>query len=140
MPEPNSWSRADAGRDAGVGRQEPPAPFESAGDAHATLANDHRRWVLDELADVDGPLSIGGLTCRLAAREDGDSTDARQRIYIALSRTHVPSLQRHGLVDHDQNVGTVSLAVPDQRVRALLAWQLENQPRSGLNTTATGSE
>lgn len=121
MSQQNGGSGTDAGAESARGGAAP-EPFDSVVDAHVTLSNGRRRAVLDELVRVDGPLTIGGLAVRLTDRENADETNQRQRTYLSLSRTHVPSLERHGLVEYDQTVGTVSLAVTDDRVDRLRRW------------------
>jgi DNA-binding transcriptional ArsR family regulator len=130
MPQENGGSGIEAGTDSGRGRGTPPDPFDSVVDARATLSDERRRAVLDVLADVEGPLTVGGLAVRLTDLEDDDQTNARQRTFLSLSRTHVPALERHGLVEYDQAVGTVSLTVPEAAVEQLLRWWAghERQP------------
>jgi hypothetical protein len=122
MPQQNGGSGIEAGTDSGRGGETPPDPFDSVVDAHATLSDEQRRAVLDVLAHVDGPLTVGGLAVRLTDRGDADQTNARQRTFLSLSRTHVPALERHGLVEYDQTVGTVSLTVSAERVERLFRW------------------
>lgn len=122
MPKQNGGSGIDTGAESARGGGTAPEPFDSVAEAHVTLSNARRRAILDELTRVDGSLTIGGLAVRLTDRATDDQTNQRQRTYLALSRTHVPALERHGLVEYDQTIGTVSLAVTDECIDRLRRW------------------
>lgn len=99
-----------------------PEPFDSAGDARAVLSSERRRAALDILVRAGDPLSIGQLADSLARSQSGEpSTASRQRIYLRLSQTHVPVLERNGLVTYSDAMGVVSLTVDESTVRDLLS-------------------
>lgn len=71
-----------------------------------------RRLVLKYMQERDGPADMRDVTERIAAVEN-DTTVAqlrsqeRQRVYIALYQSHLPKMDRDGVVDYDQDRGTV---------------------------------
>ena len=76
------------------------------------LSNRRRRYILHELMWEDGRLDIGTLSQEIAACEDGvdlqeDSSSDRKRVYTALHQSHLPKLDKAGVVDFDQDRGTV---------------------------------
>lgn len=82
-------------------------------DLESVLENDRRRAVLRHLLGNGDPVSLGTLAGRVAAAED-DATavttvlERRQRVHVALRRTHLPLLESHGLVSYDRDRGIVS--------------------------------
>lgn len=81
-----------------------------------TLSNRRRRYVLHYMKqDNDaGQVPIRELSEQLAAWENGVETDAvnpkqRKRIYSALHQTHLPKMDRLGIVTYDRNRGTVTM-------------------------------
>jgi hypothetical protein len=85
------------------------------------LSSDRRCRVLELLLEAGGSLSVGTLARRLVERDGCATTGVRQRVYLSLCRTHVPTLERHGFVEYCGDLGTVSLAIDDETVRELLA-------------------
>lgn len=76
------------------------------------LQTRRRRDVLRYLRRADGPVRLGELAERVAAREQGTTVDAltsseRQRVYISLYQSHLPKLDREGIVDYDKDRGIV---------------------------------
>jgi len=76
------------------------------------LSNRRRRYALYALLN-DGETTIGSLADRIAAWENdcavADVTPAeRKRVYTALQQSHVPKLERLGLVDFDADSGRIS--------------------------------
>jgi len=75
------------------------------------LSNRRRRYALYALAD-DETATIGSLAEQIAAWEN-DCTVAevtpteRKRVYTALQQSHLPKLERTGLVDFDRESGRV---------------------------------
>ncbi len=71
-----------------------------------------RRLVLKYLQEHDGPADMRDVTERIAAVEN-DTTVAqlrsqeRQRVYIALYQSHLPKMDRAGIIEYDQNRGVV---------------------------------
>lgn len=83
------------------------------------LRNRRRRYVLRYLGDRDGVVELSDLAEALANWES-ESDDAyithrdRKRAYVSLYQTHLPKLDRAGIVEYDQPRGTVELG-PDYR-------------------------
>lgn len=76
------------------------------------LANQRRRHILHALLREGEPLEIGTLSQEIAAWEDGlayeDVTSKdRKRVYTALQQSHLPMMDRTGVVEFDRNRGTV---------------------------------
>ncbi len=78
------------------------------------LSSPRRRYVLYYLRKEDGPIELTTLAEHVAAWENDTSVDSltdqeRKRVYVSLYQTHVPKLDDAGIVDYDQDEGTVSL-------------------------------
>lgn len=78
------------------------------------LHSPRRRQVLAYLSDRDGPVDLDDVILQVAAWENDTSVDAvseseRKRIYVSLYQTHVPKLDDAGLVEYDEDEGTVKL-------------------------------
>lgn len=76
------------------------------------LSNRRRRYILHELMREDGQLDIGTLSQEIAAFEDGlelheVSSSDRKRVYTALHQSHLPKMDKAGVVDFDRDRGTV---------------------------------
>ncbi|RKD95817.1 DUF7344 domain-containing protein [Halopiger aswanensis] len=77
------------------------------------LSNRRRRHILHELMREQDTLDIGTLSQQIAAWEDGlemhevTSSD-RKRVYTALHQSHLPKMDEAGVVDFNQDRGTVS--------------------------------
>ena len=86
-------------------------------DLFKTLSNRRRRYVLHYLkqhADSEA-VPIRTLSEQIAAWENGIdaatvSSKQRKRIYTALHQTHLPRMDRLGVIEYDANRGTVSMA------------------------------
>jgi hypothetical protein len=79
-----------------------------------TLSSRRRRYALHYLTQVGDAVSIRELSEQLAAWENGVECDAvtpkqRKRVYTALHQTHLPKMDRLGVVDYDNDRGTVTL-------------------------------
>lgn len=76
------------------------------------LANQRRRHILHTLMREDDRLDIGDISQEIAAWEDGmafeevSSTD-RKRVYTALQQSHLPKMDRVGVVEFDRDRGTI---------------------------------
>ncbi|MFB6195472.1 MAG: DUF308 domain-containing protein [Haloplanus sp.] len=75
------------------------------------LSNRRRRYALYALLG-DETVTIGSLAERIAAWENdcavGDVTSAqRKRVYTALQQSHLPKLERTGLIDFDRDSGRI---------------------------------
>lgn len=84
------------------------------------LKNERRRLVLQYLeSQADKEATLDELARHVAAAENDQSveaisTDQRRRVYIGLYQVHLPRLDRFGVVEYDQNRGTVALTANDQ--------------------------
>jgi len=76
------------------------------------LKNSRRRQVIKMLSQRDETIVLGELAELIASEENNVpisnlTSDQRKRIYVALYQTHLPKLDEAGLVDYDQDRGTV---------------------------------
>ena len=121
-------------KEATDGTSSPPAVDDDAaphtGDAVASslttddvfhlLQNERRRNVLRYLRDTDGQVRMRDVAEQVAAWEhnttvEGLSSDQRQRVYIPLYQSHLPKLDKAGLIEYQQNRGIVErLPLADQ--------------------------
>ncbi|WP_049985507.1 DUF7344 domain-containing protein [Halobellus rufus] len=79
-----------------------------------TLSNRRRRYILHYLTQVDDPVTIRDLSRQIAAWENQiDARDVtpkqRKRVYTALHQTHLPTMDRLGVVVYDRDRGTVAM-------------------------------
>jgi hypothetical protein len=79
------------------------------------LANDRRREVLEYLLAADEPITVQRLVGWLADTEQETAVlttihELRQRLHVALCRTHLPLLERYGIIEYDRERGLVSPA------------------------------
>ena len=92
---------------------------------YTLLSNRRRRNVIHSLLD-DGPESnIGELATLLAAWENGCSADEvtskqRKRVYTALRQTHLPKLAEAGVLEYDEDRGSVELTPAGTELRKYL--------------------
>nr|WP_049921819.1 hypothetical protein [Halopiger djelfimassiliensis] len=76
------------------------------------LSNQRRRYILHELMRTGERIDIGTLSQEIAACEDGldlhqvTSSD-RKRVYTALHQSHLPKMDKAGVIDFDRDRGTV---------------------------------
>ena len=95
----------------GEAMEEPPEVL-SEDELFDLLANQRRRHILHSLMQEEAPLEIGTLSQEIAAWEDGleyeqvSSTD-RKRVYTALQQSHLPKMDRAGVIEFDSNRGTI---------------------------------
>lgn len=78
------------------------------------LSNRRRRYVLSCLNEYENPMALADLADEVAARENGTpitqtSAEEVKRIYISLYHTHVPKLERAGVVRYSQERDLVVL-------------------------------
>lgn len=82
------------------------------------LQNSRRRAILRYLIERDEDvLSMREVSEQVAAWENdttvaGLSSDARQRVYIALYQSHLPKLHDSGVIEYDRDRGTLSPLPP----------------------------
>ncbi|WP_293028238.1 hypothetical protein [Natronococcus sp.] len=104
------------------------------------LQNERRRMVLEYLQETDGSVRMRDVAEQVAAWENGTTveeltSDQRQRVYIPLYQSHLPKLDKAGIIDYQQNRGVVE--------RQPLARQLDYYLNADSNTNAaaaTGNE
>ncbi|WP_433630497.1 DUF7344 domain-containing protein [Halomicrococcus sp. NG-SE-24] len=89
-----------------------PEPELSQDDIFHLLQTPRRRYVLQYLKEHEGPVEMRDIAEQVAAWENGTtvaalSSDERQRVYIPLYQSHLPKLHEEGVVNYDQNRGTV---------------------------------
>jgi hypothetical protein len=89
------------------------------------LRNRRRRYVLRYLDEHDGVVELGELAEALANWENEDD-DAyithrdRKRAYVSLYQTHLPKLDRAGVVEYNQPRGTVEIGPDYQYITGYL--------------------
>lgn len=76
------------------------------------LRNRRRRDVLQCVRAASGPVDIGTLAIRIAARECGKEPDEvtsteRKRVYISLYQCHLSKMDELDAVEYDERSGTV---------------------------------
>lgn len=76
------------------------------------LQTPRRRYVLHYLKENDGSVEMRNLAEQVAAWENETTlqaltSDQRQRVYIALYQSHLPKLDKEGIIKYDQNRGSV---------------------------------
>ena len=97
----------------------------STDELFALLSNGRRRRALRILSENDGALKLRELATTIAAEENGldpvevDYTQ-RKRLYTSLYQSHLPRMERNGVVTHDRNSGLVTLASEADRFDAYL--------------------
>lgn len=70
------------------------------------LSNQRRRHVLQVCEGADTPIGISELSERVAALEYGKDrkkldSDERKRVYTAMKQTHLPAMERAGVIEYD---------------------------------------
>lgn len=78
------------------------------------LKNRRRRLVLRYLLDNEGPVTLGTLSEHVAAIENDKGPEAlnsreRKRAYVGLYQCHLPRMDDAGVIEYDQNRGTIAL-------------------------------
>ena len=82
------------------------------GDVFEVLRNQRRRFVLQYLKQLDGPVELGDLAQQVAAWEYDTTVDAvtpeqRKRVYTTLQQTHLPKMDTAGMLSFDSDTGTI---------------------------------
>lgn len=70
------------------------------------LSNQRRRYVLQVCETADTPIGISELSERVASLEYGKDrkkldSDERKRVYTAMKQTHLPAMERAGVIEYD---------------------------------------
>lgn len=89
------------------------------------LSSERRRRVLGYLLDVDDRTTLRDLSQVLAAWENDVGVEEitsqqRKRVYTALKQFHLPKMDRTGVIDYDDDRGTVTLADAARNLRVYL--------------------
>ena len=76
------------------------------------LSNRRRRFAIHALKHADGPMEVKGLSERVAAWEHGITPDSveydqRRNVHSTLTRTHLPMLDEHGVIEYDDETNLV---------------------------------
>ena len=84
----------------------------SRDDVFHVLQTNRRRDAIAYLLDRDGPVKMSDVAEYVAAKENGTTvanlTSAqRQRVYIPLYQSHLPKLDKKGIIEYDQPRGIV---------------------------------
>jgi len=85
---------------------------------HEILSNRRRKTTLELLKNQPGPVALRDLTDWVVRAESGESPPRglRQSVYNSLHQTHLPKLDRHGVVEYDAQRKVVSLRSKARRV------------------------
>jgi hypothetical protein len=107
---PGGTDERDGGSDGGDG-----GDGLSRETAFEVLSCTRRRYVLHHLLGEDGNATLRELTMRVAAWENGVSIEKvtskqRMRVYTALRQSHLPKMDREGVVEFDAASGDVELS------------------------------
>lgn len=94
---------------------EPVTPSLTKDEIFSLLSVERRRQTLEMLRRTDHGTTLSELAEQIAADEndvpvDLVSSDQRKRVYIALYQSHLPKLDDAGVVEFEDNRGTVELA------------------------------
>ncbi|MFB6130362.1 MAG: hypothetical protein ABEJ28_06035, partial [Salinigranum sp.] len=99
---------------------------------HDVLRNERRRLVIERLRGGDGTEAVRDLAEHIAGIEAGETPpprNVRQSVYVSLHQTHLPKLDKLGIIEYDSDAKEVELAGRAQDV----AVYLEVVPRYGLS-------
>ncbi|MFC4543120.1 hypothetical protein ACFO5R_14415 [Halosolutus amylolyticus] len=88
------------------------ASLLSPDDVFHILQTFRRRETIRYLLDADGPVKMGDLADHVAAREHETTvaeltSTQRQRVYVPLYQSHLPKLDRAGVIEYDKPRGIV---------------------------------
>ena len=78
------------------------------------LGNSRRRFIVQHLYQTERPVDLKELAALIAADEEGTTpeeltNEERQRVYVSLYQTHLPTLTESGLVSYDEDERLLSL-------------------------------
>lgn len=99
---------------------------------HDILRNRRRRLVIDILDDQNDPLTVRTLSERIGAIEsdrDPPPRNVKQSVYVSLLQTHLPKLDKLGIIDYDEDRKSVQVA----ESLAEVSVYLETVPKYGLS-------
>jgi hypothetical protein len=89
------------------------------------LQNQRRRLVLRYITEHDA-VEMRAVAEHVAAWENDTTverltSDARQRVYIALYQSHLPKLDESGVIEYDRNRGTIEPCAPLRQLEPYLS-------------------
>lgn len=95
----------------------------------ACLADHHRRLIIRSLSEEDTPITLEGLTQRIAQYEYGSPTTEEDppQITVTLYHQHIPKLAEADLVDVDHEFNTIREGDRFETAAALLAEVAEDR-------------
>jgi len=98
----------------------------STDEVFALLSNERRRNVLRHLSTNGGEVRLRELATSIAAEEnDVDPVEVtyaqRKRLYTSLYQSHLPRMERSGVIEYDRNSGAVTLSPAADTFDAYLA-------------------
>jgi hypothetical protein len=96
--------------------REPSADL-STEDVYEVLSNRRRRYAIHYLKQTGEPVDVSTIAEQVAAWENGKpieelDSQERKRVYISLYQSHLPTLEKRGLVAYDDDRGIVELTDP----------------------------
>ncbi len=86
----------------------------STEDVYEVLSNRRRRYAIHYLKQTEGSVDVSTLAEQVAAWENGKpisglDSQERKRVYISLYQSHLPTLEKRGLIVYDAERGLVKL-------------------------------
>ncbi len=89
----------------------------STDDVYDILSNRRRRYAIHYLKQTGEPVDVSTLAEQVAAWENGKTPEElgsqeRKRVYISLYQSHLPTLEKRGLINYDSDRGVVELTDP----------------------------
>jgi DNA-binding transcriptional ArsR family regulator len=98
------------------------------------LSNPRRRFALQYLNRVDGPVTLRDLAVEAAAWENETDPDnltdqQRKRVQVSLYQTHIPALEDAGIIEYDRDSGEITLTNRASDLNVYLHGDIEDQRR-----------
>ncbi|WP_058366864.1 DUF7344 domain-containing protein [Haloparvum sedimenti] len=94
------------------GPSEPSGPDLSEDELFDVLSNERRRFAVHLLKRSEDPMEIGAMAEQIAAWENDIDTaeitgNERKRVYTALQQSHLPKMDRAGVVEFNKSRGVI---------------------------------
>lgn len=110
----NGWGQISKPKETGENTDSSDDSELSSETVFKTLGSRRRRYVLHYLMQVDGPVTVRDLCEQIAAWEHHIerrvvTPKQRKRVYTALHQTHLPTMDRLGVIEYDKDRGTVAV-------------------------------
>lgn len=92
-------------------------------EVYGLLSNHRRRFALHALKDAEGAVELSDLAEQVAAWENGKTVETitsteRHRVYTSMQQSHLPAMERAGVIEHDN--GTVKPSPQLERLEVYL--------------------